>query len=192
MRTLPTLAGILLCSLSAGVSWTAEPMSPPSLAEAVRSFNRAAIERPEGKAQPPLTEEEVVAAVRWSLLDRKKLPVTDETFATLSAIPEGRRLPPGFDLELLTGYEPNDRVTFDVWSIRLRLPSESGDTTGVTIREQMIRSRPIGEGERRVIEEWARRERERGGIGSLERPRWMRAYREARAKAAEMDRARLK
>jgi hypothetical protein len=32
------------------------------------------------------------------------------------------RFPKGFELEKVRGYEPNDRVTFDVWSVRLRIP----------------------------------------------------------------------
>jgi len=124
------------------------------------------------------------------MLDRKKLLVSDETFRTLGEIIATRSLPKGFDLERVRGYEPNDQVTFDVWSVRLRIPGGTlpGGTTCIMIQENMIRSRVIGEEERKVIHKWGKKEQERGGIGSLERPEWMRQYYKERAAAAAIDR----
>jgi hypothetical protein len=150
-------------------------------------FNQRYGKDPIGKDQPALTEEAVVAAIRWAMLDRQKLLVSDETFRILGGITETRTLPRGFELEALTGYEPNDRVTFDVWSVRLRIPGGPipHGTTCIVIQEKMIRSRIIGEAERKVIHAWW--ERKRGGIPSMQRAEWGRQEREERQAAAAGD-----
>jgi hypothetical protein len=159
------------------------------LSQAVAAFNRAAADDPIGKDQPPLTEEAVVAAIRWSILDRKKLQVSDATFETLHEVTRTRELPRRFELEKQRAYEPNDFVTFDVWSVRLRIPGGPfpGGSTCITISERMLNSHLIGEEERKVIRKF--KEEERGGIGSFQRVEWMRRYREERAEAAARDRA---
>ena len=89
-----------------------------SLAEAIRVFNARAAENPIGKSQPPLTEEEVIAAIRWSLLEIDKLAVSDKTIQTLRRTIDSRELPRGFELEVLTDFEPNDRMEVTMWSVR--------------------------------------------------------------------------
>lgn len=176
-----------------------ETAQPPAdaripLTDAVNAFNRRAAEDSIGKDQPPLTEDAVIAAIRWEMLDRKKLLVSEETFRILGEITETRSLPKGFELEKQRGYEPNDQVTFDVWSVRLRIPGGTlpGGSTCISIQEKMIDSRLIGEEERRVIHKWSELERARGGIGSFERVDWMRRYGEERSKAGALDREKSK
>ncbi len=160
-----------------------------SLDEAVRQFNERCEKSGIGKAEQPLKAEAVVAAIRWRMLSRDKLPVSDETFRALGRIAAGGPLPEGFELEVLTSYEPNDEVTFNVWSVRLRIPGGSipKGTTCINIQEKMVSSRLIGEAERKVIREWRQKEQEQGGIASLERPEWMLEYRAARQAAAAID-----
>ena len=159
------------------------------LTDAVDAFNRAAADDPIGKEQAALTEEAVIAAIRWSLLDRSKLEVSAATVEALEDVTKTRALPRRFQLEKHRGYEPNDRVTFDVWSVRLRIPGGPfpGGSTCITIQERMLSSRLIGEEERQVIHQFT--EEERKGIGSFQRVDWMRRYREAREKAAARDAA---
>ncbi len=159
------------------------------LVDAVRQFNERCEKSGIGRDEQPLKPEAVVAAIRWEMFDRDKLAVSDETFRALGRIAEGGSLTKGFHSEVLTGYEPNDQVTFNVWSVRLRVPGGSlpGGTTCITIQEKMVSSRLIGEEERKVIRERREKEREQGGIGSLERARWMRDYRAAREAAAALD-----
>jgi hypothetical protein len=161
-----------------------------SLGHAVRDFNKRAPEYKNGKEQPPLTEEEVIAALRWAVLHRKDLPISEETRQTLERITETKQLPPKFDLELLTDYEPDGRVVFEVWSIRLRVPREPHGTYAITIREAMIRSRVMGPEERKVVSEWSRIFSR--GFGSFERVEKMRQYREERQRAMEKDRSQTK
>jgi hypothetical protein len=197
----PTQLIVSSLFLTASVTFASpkEISEPPAdaripLAAAVNAFNKEAAQDPFAKDQPALTEDAVIAAMRWEMLDRKKLLVSDETFRTLGEIITTRSLPKGFDLERLRGYEPNDQVTFDVWSVRLRIPGGTlpGGTTCIMIQENMIRSRVIGEEERKVIHKWEKKEQERGGIGSMERVEWMEQYHKERDAAAAIDRGNKK
>ncbi len=159
------------------------------LNDAVRQFNERCEMIGIGKDEQPLSPEAVLAAIRWQMLQRDKLAVSDETFRVLAPIADGGGLPKGPDLEVLTAYEPNEQVTFKVWSVRLRIPGGTlpGGTTCITIQEKMVSSRLIGQQERKVIREWREKKQERGGIGSLERAEWMQEYRAAREAAAAVD-----
>ena len=160
-----------------------------SLAQAVNDFNKRYHEAAAAAGQPDLTVEAVLAAIRWAMLDRPKLSVTNATFAALGRLTETQALPKGFELELLTGYEPNDQATFSVWSVRLRIPGTviPNGTTCIMIHEQQLSSRVIGEEERKVIRAWQEKERAQGGIGSMERVEWGEKYRRERAAAAAID-----
>lgn len=168
---------------------------PVPLDAAVRKFNERAAEHPIGKTQPPLTVDAVIAAVRWNLLDREKLNVSDETARVLEALPQTLLLPEEFTLEFEEGFEPNDRVTFDAWVVKLRIPGgpfgADGGSTAIVISKRMLRSRLIGEEERKVINAWAQKERDRGSsVGSFARVEYLRRYRAEREAAAALDRAR--
>lgn len=159
-----------------------EPDGSTSLADAVGTFNERALKNPIGKEQPPLTEEEVIAAIRWSDLDRKQLPVSDEEYRAFRNIADTRRLPKGSEFEVLTGFEPNQKFVFEAWSVRIRMPKENGSYAFV-IRERMIRSRLIGAEERKVIEKW-----NKSPIGSLSRAK----YDEEREAATALDQSKQK
>ncbi|HBO42586.1 MAG TPA: hypothetical protein DD670_01350, partial [Planctomycetaceae bacterium] len=139
-----------------------------SLSEAIRVFNARARENFIGKDQLPLTEDEVITAIRWPLLDTDKLPVSDKTLEALRKIVEFRALPRGFELEVLTRFRPNDRIEVTRWSVRLRIPAEPHGTTCISIREKPISSRLLGDEERKVIEKWANIWHERGRVASFE------------------------
>ena len=157
-----------------------------SLAEAVRVFNARAAEDSIGKSQSPLTEDEVIAAIRWSLLEIDKLAVSDKTIQALRGIIDSRELPPRFELEVLTVFEPNDQMEVTEWSVRLRIPAEPHGSTCIGIREQMVGSRLFGDEERNVIAKWQEKWR-KDGIILLG---FDREYEDERAKAAEIDRSR--
>ncbi len=171
-----------------------QPEGATSLADAVQAFNARAANGPIGKEQPPLTEEEVSAAIRWRALDRKQLPVTDAEFRAFLTVAETRKLPLGSQLEVITHFEPNDEVTFEAWSVRLVMPrqEQKGSTYAFLIRERLIRSRQIGEEERKVIHAWQKKWRDQGGrIASDDLAAGSEYYRE-RQKAAEIDRSKQK
>lgn len=181
----------IISTLAEGSSAAQAPAAgePLSLGSAIRAFNAAAQEDPIGRQQPPLTEEEVVAAIRWWQFDRDRAPVTDAEFRDFQQIAETRRLPAGAEFEVLTSFQPNDDLVFDRWSVRIRMPRTAPEKKGWTyayvIRERAIGSRRIGPEERKVIEKWDAIMRKQGGIGSFQRA----DYARERQAAAEKDRA---
>ncbi len=154
-----------------------------SLAEAIGNFNAKANENPIGKEQPPLTDKEVIAAIRWWDFHRKEAPVSDQEYRAFRDIAETHRLPQGAEFEVLTGFEPNDEVTFNAWSVRIRMARPNGGTYAFLIRERMIGSRLIGPQEREVIQKWSK-----SPMGSFQRAE----YRKEREAAAARDRSNQK
>jgi len=113
-----------------------------TLAEAVKGFNRRAQENATGKTQPPLTEDEVVAAIRaW---DREEEPATDEIYKAYQAIADTRKLPAGATFEFITKWSVFNGHEFGVWWINLEI---TGPDTGYgfRVRHQMLRCRPVGQ-----------------------------------------------
>jgi hypothetical protein len=110
------------------------------LGQAIRELNDQYRNDRIGKDQPPLTEDEVVAAILWAAHERKEFPVTDDEFQAFQHIAESRRLPRGSQFEVLTGYEPDTFTVFEVWSVRIRMPRLSGPGSyAFRVRERIIR-----------------------------------------------------
>jgi serine/threonine protein kinase len=116
------------------------------LAAAINEFNAAhksVLDIP----QPPLTEDEVVAAIRYWKTHRNDAPVTNREFAAFQKIAETRQLPRGAEFELLTRFQNGDGGELIAWSVRIRMQKE-GMTTATyafEIRQQFIRSETSGE-----------------------------------------------
>jgi hypothetical protein len=172
-----SLMAILTC-LRSSAAGEPSPTDALPLAEAISSFNAKATQDPIGKEQPPLTEDEVIAAIRWWESDRKESPVSDGEFRAFLNIAETRRLPAGWTFEVLTHFEPDDRLLIEAWSVRIVMPRINGGTYEFRVRERMVRSRLIGTDERKVIEKW-----QKSGIRSLQREQYARE----RQAAAEVD-----
>jgi uncharacterized protein (TIGR03067 family) len=103
--------------------------------QAVASFNQEAAEDPIGRREPPLTEDELIAAIRgW---DRRGSPVDDATYRIYQRIADSGVLAPDARLEFTTGWVARG-YTFTVWWIDLSV--KTGETTGYTYR---IRDRKI-------------------------------------------------
>ena len=154
-----------------------------SLSEALRVFNARAKNNPIGKSQPPLTKNEIIAAIRWALVNPDELPVSDKTLQTLREITNSHQLPPGFELEVLTDFVPDNQIEVTKWSVRLRIPAEPQGTTCISIREKPIRSRLLGEEEKKVMEKWQKKWASEGIVSSE-----VSEYKKELAKAAEADR----
>ena len=78
------------------------PMEGTRLSDAVHQFNVRNAEHSQSKDQPPLTDDEVVAAIRWATMHRDESPLSDEEFAALQNIAEMRIMPKGWELQLTT------------------------------------------------------------------------------------------
>jgi len=117
---------------------------PVSLAQAIETFNAEAAADPVGRAQPPLTEEEVVAAIR-AAKPEKDSAVFEELFRALKRIAETRVLPPKAEFATMTLWDPGEAFVYDVWWVRIEMPKEDGGGYSMPIRERRIRSRTLEE-----------------------------------------------
>jgi len=124
-----------------------------SLAELVRDFNAENNKLKRGLDQPPLTEDEVVAAIQRSEWDQWRLrgaATTDDwtpgernrserEFAVFKSVAETRQLPKETYFAVWTSEEPSTFVVNHVWSIQLFLPSLDGDGfDGFSIRHTKL------------------------------------------------------
>lgn len=117
------------------------------LAAAIHGFNEKHSGDRIGKDQPPLTEDEVIAAIRWYKTKRNEADLTNEEFQAFQEIADKGVLPDKVEFEVLTGFQPNDRFRFDAWSVRIVMPrlSKKGWTYGFTIRDRWINSERLAE-----------------------------------------------
>ena len=173
------------------IEWKGPPAPEPealSLDQAVNDFNKRHQYETQVAKQPPLTVDAVLKAVRGAMSDRAQLSVTNDTFARLERMLATRTVPKDFELELLTGYEPDDKAWMDVWSVRLRIPGTviPGGTTCIMIHDQVLATHPIGDEERKVIHAQRAKEEAQGGIalGDFESRR---KYQHDREAAAALD-----
>ncbi len=115
------------------------PVQPGSIAldVAVHEFNQRAANIENGKNQPLLTADEVLAAILAR--DREGNPVSDEIHALFQRIVESRTLPANAELHFKTSWVQQDGSRVDVWWVDLDMTFEGG--TGYIYR---IRDRKIG------------------------------------------------
>lgn len=112
------------------------------LKSAIEGFNEAASRNLIGKAQPPLTEEEVVSAIRgWQ--PELTPGATDSIYEQFQKIAESGELPEGAELKYCTGWTGYRGYHFQVWWVDLSI--KTGERTGFTfrIRNQFMKSRKI-------------------------------------------------
>jgi hypothetical protein len=122
----------------AATGYAADDKRP--LSEAIADFNARAAKNEVGKVQPPLSEAEVIAAIRgW---DRTRIPVADETYSAFQDIAETGLLPPGAHLRFLTRWTGFKHYDFDVWWADLVITTGERKTYTYRIRDQKIASRP--------------------------------------------------
>jgi len=109
------------------------------LAAAINGFN-ASHQSAAGVRQPPLTEEEVVAAIRLWKVRRNEAPVSNREFAAFQKIAETRQLPGNAHLEVISEFGDGNGNSRFVWSVRIVMRRESMQATyAYGIREQFIR-----------------------------------------------------
>ncbi|WP_417387092.1 protein kinase domain-containing protein [Gimesia sp.] len=127
------------------------PLLPDNtpLAAAIHGFN-STHQSLGGMDQPPLTEQEVLAAIRWMKTKRNELDVTNTEFKMLQKIAEQRQLPEDVGFELLTLFQPDDSYEYLIWSVRLTLPRIANNVPyprySIILRKQYVRSQAIDNG----------------------------------------------
>lgn len=121
----------------------AEPGATP-LAEAIAEFNRQTSAM-EGTPQPPLTEEEAVAAILHWKTQRDEAPVTDQDFAALQKVAETRQLPAGMELEWSLKELQEDLLS---WNLGIKTSHAAIGLRGTVIyqiRRHLVRWEPLPE-----------------------------------------------
>lgn len=117
-----------------------------SLAMAVMEFNAKTRNHSIGKSQLPLTDDEVVAAIRgW--IPKQTPGVTDEIYKQIQEVAESRELPKNTSLSFCSGWTGYRGYAFKVWWVDLTIMNS--DKTGYTfrIRDQKISSRKMTQAE---------------------------------------------
>ena len=116
------------------------------LAAAIHGFNLSHRQLA-GLDMPPLTEQEVIAAIRYQKLRRNEFDVTDGEFARMQQIADKRRLPADAEISVVTGFQPGDGYRYDIWSVRFSMRKQVNTVpypfTGFTIREHYVRSQSL-------------------------------------------------
>ena len=86
------------------------------LSDSVAAFNATASDHPVGRHEPPITEKEIVSAIRSQL---PTLRASDQVKAIYTRIAQTRRLPRGASLSSIDGYSPSSGEDYTVWWINL-------------------------------------------------------------------------
>ncbi len=119
--------------------------APPSLSDAIQALNTKGAHNPIGKGETPITEPEVIAAIRAAKRPEDSA-VTDKLFDAFKKIAETKQLPPGAEFEAVGGaWDPGTTFVYDVWWVRLQMPKEANGTYSFVIRERFIRSLTLQE-----------------------------------------------
>lgn len=165
----------LMFAISLRLLTAAPDTQDTPLSDAIAAFNKKALNDPIGAKQPPLTMDEVVAAIL--LWERSAdILVSDDLFASFKRIAETKSLPTTAEFARLTGYDRGSQV-FDVWSVRVRMKRADGSSYEFLIRERVVGSRTIREELERLsrwideegVEKWV------GGFNWLERKKELEA-----------------
>lgn len=129
------LASLLLLMLFASLAalcarwYFTEPTIP--LSEALVRFNAFAAEHRVGKDEPPLTEAEVVAAIRSQLATLREGRVAN----TYSKIARTRRFPSNAEFVSMSGYQPSNGPSRTVWWVNLDIRLSKTSGYGLRVRE---------------------------------------------------------
>ncbi len=108
---------------------------------AIKRFN-ARYNQADGRKQPPLTENEVVAAIFHHKTKRDEADVSDSLFEKFQQIAKTRFLPEGASIEVIPTFGVEGGATYTIWSIRIKMLQDEAGKEGWTyafeIREQFV------------------------------------------------------
>ncbi len=122
-------------------NWGQKEFKGIPLSAAIKRFNATNF-RVDGKRQPPLTEEEVIAAILHQQARRDEYDVSDSLFARLQDIARTRVLPEDATLEVIPTFGTEGETTYAIWSVRVKLVQDEAGKEGWTyafiLREQFV------------------------------------------------------
>ncbi len=126
--------------LSNSKSQQAESKGIP-LSAAIKRFNETNF-RVDGQKQPPLTEDEVIAAILHQQTRRDEYDVSDSLFERLQSIAHTRMLPEGAVFEVIPKFGTEGETIHTIWSVRVKLVQDEvgreGWTYAFILREQFL------------------------------------------------------
>ena len=113
-----------------------------SLADAVKTFNEKALRSRIGKVQPPLTEDEVIAAILGWKNEQPK--ASKAYYDVIQKVAHTRTLPPNANLSFFASYSDGKGYHFDVWWIDISIEKKVDrfEGYGYRLREKWLRARP--------------------------------------------------
>ncbi len=121
-----------------------DDLKPRSLAEAVAAFNKDAKESPTGALQPPITEQETLAAIaKFTELEH----VEEPTKATLREIAKTKSLPVNAYFRRFTRFDDEQQMR-GVWWVRLVVEGKDPPDYSVPVRTTQVFARPYTQMER--------------------------------------------
>lgn len=115
------------------------------LSTALRQFQETAARDPIGRDETPLTEDEIIAAIRRTTRPLVVPEVSPELFAAFQRIAATRQLPANAAFESLNSYDLGGDYVYDVWSVRIRMTRPDGSSYAFILRERTVRSRTLAE-----------------------------------------------
>lgn len=115
-----------------------DPAGSRQLSAVVQEFNQQQQLDPVGKGQPPLTDDEVVASVRWALLEKKIPGLSTEQLQQFREIAELRRFAAGWRLEFKTALDGEGQDRFQAWQVQLVLDQPGGTPFIHVIRTRLL------------------------------------------------------
>ena len=128
-------------SLATKPTLRADHLGGTQLKAAITRFN-ARHNQANGYKQPPLTENEVVAAILHHQTKRDEADVSDALFEKFQTIARECYLPEGASLEVIPTFGIEGGSTYTIWSVRIRMfqdePGKEGWTYAFEIREQFV------------------------------------------------------
>ncbi len=149
---LVALGSIVLVGISSALMGSEHRRSEEiSLALAVEEFNLKTLRQREEAGQPPLKEEEVIAAIRsWYLTEKTDLP--EEVRSRVREIAESRVMPPNAVIgRVAVHYERG--YHFEVYRVILNVAGPGAQPpANVVVRNQFISSRKIRPEEQRELD----------------------------------------
>lgn len=121
---------------------------PVKLSAVLKEFNTKAKIDPVGKAQPPLTEDELITALQSASMTRNPKLAPSQSYDTIQKIITTKALADGAYLQSVNRYRclgpyllskngGSDLFEFNVWSVRLVIP-RFGGVSSFSIRERFM------------------------------------------------------
>lgn len=122
-----------------GVTDTAVEPDSRRLTDVISEFN-ASHQQLEGRHQPPLSSNEVLAAIYGWAARRSEADVDDATFEKFQRIAKTHRFPADTKFEVITHFGGPDLPTYYIWSVRILMPQVAKPdlTYAFMIRNQFV------------------------------------------------------